>query len=94
MTRRYNLTEHDTDKARALLEEAGAQGLTLTLAALNKAENLTIAQVIQANLAAVGVSVEIDILESGSFWTLGMESEGEQWKDVQLLRDPLIFCIK
>ena len=83
--RGYNLTEHDPDKARALLEEAGAEGLTLRLAALNKAENLTIAQVIQANLAAVGVSVEIDILESGSFWTLGMESEGEQWKDVQLI---------
>ena len=83
--RGYNLTKYDPDKARALLEEAGAQGLTLRLAALNKAENLTIAQVIQANLAAVGVSVEIEIHESGSFWTLGMEPEGEQWKDIQLI---------
>ena len=55
--RGYNLTEHDPDKARELLKEAGAEGFTLKLAALNKAENLTIAQVIQANLAAVGVSL-------------------------------------
>ncbi|MEM8655248.1 MAG: ABC transporter substrate-binding protein, partial [Pseudomonadota bacterium] len=46
--------DYDPDKARALLEEAGATNLFVTLDILNQSERLTAAQVIQANLADVG----------------------------------------
>ena len=83
--RGYNLTERDPEAARALLEEAGyGGGFTTTLRVLNKATFLTMAQVIQANLAEIGIEVQIDQLDSGAWWTMGMESEGEGWKDIQL----------
>ena len=78
--------EPDLEKARALLAEAGyPDGFSCTLDILNKTERLTAAQIIQANLAEIGIQVEIQQRDSGTFWTLGMESEGDQWKNVQLL---------
>jgi peptide/nickel transport system substrate-binding protein len=74
----------DPDKARALLAEAGAEGLELELKILNETVNLSTAQIIQANLAEVGINVVITPLDSGPFWNLGLESEGEDWKDLQL----------
>jgi peptide/nickel transport system substrate-binding protein len=75
----------DLEGARALLEEAGAQNLALTLDLLNKTERTTAAQVIQANLAEVGIAVEIRPHDSGTFWTIGDESAGDAWKDLQLI---------
>ena len=60
---------------------------TVTLAILNKAERLAAAQVIQANLAAVGVTVEIEPHDSGTFWSLGAEKKGDSWKKLQLILD-------
>jgi peptide/nickel transport system substrate-binding protein len=77
--------EGDPEKARALLAEAGAEGLELTLTVRNTATFTTIAQIIQANLQDVGITCNINVLDSGVFWTIGMESEGDQWKDVQLV---------
>lgn len=82
--REANLYEYDPDKARALLEEAGVSGLTLTLDILNKSERLTAAQMIQANLADVGITVEIKQNDSGTFWTLGAK-EGNYWDKLQLI---------
>jgi peptide/nickel transport system substrate-binding protein len=83
--RGYNLTERDPDAARSLLEEAGyGGGFKTTLNVLNKADFVTMAQVVQANLAEIGIEVEINQMDSGVWWTMGMESEGEAWKDVQL----------
>ena len=59
----------------------------LTLAILNKAERLAAAQVIQANLAAVGITVEIEPHDSGTFWSLGAEKKGDSWKKLQLIID-------
>lgn len=76
----------DFDKARQLMAEAGlSDGVTLTLDVLNKSTNVAAAQVIQATLATVGVEVEVNLHEGGAFWTLGDESSGERWKDVQLI---------
>ena len=75
---------HDPDEARRLLEEAGATDLFVTLDILNQVERLTAAQVIQANLADVGIQVEIKQNDSGTFWTLGSE-EGEYWDDLQMV---------
>ena len=40
---------------------------------------------IQANLAEVGIEVQINQHDSGTFWVLGSEADGEQWKNVQLI---------
>ena len=84
--RAANLYSHNVEKAKQLLKEAGAEsGLSLTLAILNKAERLAAAQVVQANLAEVGVTVEIEPHDSGTFWSLGTEKKGDSWKKVQLI---------
>ena len=86
--RAENMTpaEPDFEGARKLLEEAGhASGLDLTLDTLNKPTYLTSVQIIQANLAEIGINVQINVHDSGTFWTLGQESAGESWKDIQLL---------
>lgn len=77
--------EGDPAKAREFLQAAGAEGVELTLETLNASTWKTIAEVIQAQLVQVGINVQINVQDSGSFWTLGMESEGERWKNVQLI---------
>jgi peptide/nickel transport system substrate-binding protein len=77
--------EGDPDRARALLAEAGAEGIELDLAVRNTATQSTAAQIIQANLQAVGINCNINLLDSGVFWTIGAEAEGDQWQDVQLI---------
>ena len=75
---------YDPAKATALISEAGATGLELTLKTLNAQDRMLAAQIIQANLGAVGIKLEIIPLESGPFWDMGQESKGEAWKDLQL----------
>ncbi len=76
--------DYDPDKARALLEQEGATDLSVTLDILNQSERLTAAQVIQANLADVGIQCEIKQNDSGTFWTLGSK-DGEYYKSLQLV---------
>ncbi|MEX2650262.1 MAG: ABC transporter substrate-binding protein [Alphaproteobacteria bacterium] len=82
--RDYNLMKYDPAASKALLAEAGVGGIELTLNIINKADDLAGAQVVQSNLAEVGIKVEIIPNDSGVYYTLGLESEGEMWKDVQL----------
>ena len=76
--------DYDPDQARALLQQEGATNLSVTLDILNQSERLTAAQVIQANLAEVGVNCEIKQNDSGTFWTLGSK-EGDYWNQLQLV---------
>jgi peptide/nickel transport system substrate-binding protein len=77
--------ERDLDQARRLLAEAGfANGVETTLAVINNTDRVSMAQVIQANLAEAGIEVEVIPYESGRWWTLGLESEGEEWKTLQM----------
>src|SRR5690606_32830681 len=64
--------------------KAGLSGATVTLDILNKAERLTAAQVVQANLQDVGLNVEIKQNDSGTFWTLGAK-ENEYSKKLQMV---------
>ena len=74
------------EEARRLLAEAGhADGFACTLDIEAKAERLLAAQVIQANLAEIGIRVQINQHDSGTFWSLGSEAEGDQWKKIQLI---------
>ncbi|MGH6933103.1 MAG: ABC transporter substrate-binding protein [Dongiaceae bacterium] len=78
---KYN---YNPDEARALLAEAGVSGLSLELKVLNDPANTTSAQVIQANLADVGIKVDIIPLDSGPYWNLGLEEQGEDWKTLEI----------
>jgi peptide/nickel transport system substrate-binding protein len=62
--------EYDPDGARALIEEAGATGLTLNLEVTAETDQITAAQIIQANLATIGVQVNINQHEAGAFWSI------------------------
>lgn len=76
----------DFAKAKEYLAAAGMSGgASVTLDVLNKPANVTTAQVIQATCAQVGISVEVNLHESGAFWSLGDSSGGERYKDIQLI---------
>ncbi len=75
----------DIEKAKALLKEAGATGLALTIDVNNTTTNVTTAQIIQANLAQIGITLEIRLHDSASFWSIGDEKAGDQWKSIQLV---------
>ena len=75
---------YDPAKAKALLSEAGVSGLELTLRTLNNQERILAAQIIQANLAAIGIKANIISLDSGPFWDMGQESKGDTWKELEL----------
>ena len=76
--------DYDPDRARELLEQEGAANLSVTLDILNQSERLSAAQVIQANLADVGINCEIKPNDSGTFWTLGSK-DGNYWNKLQLV---------
>ncbi|PAQ08914.1 ABC transporter substrate-binding protein [Mesorhizobium temperatum] len=76
--------EGDLAKAKEFLEKAGVTDLALTINCLNDSESSTIAQTVQAQLSQIGITVEVNAQDPGSFWSTGMESEGERWKDLQL----------
>ncbi|MGE3877344.1 MAG: ABC transporter substrate-binding protein [Parvibaculaceae bacterium] len=72
---------HDVEKAKALLAEAGQTSFATTLTCLNDATAQATAQIIQANLAEIGITVTINALDSGAYWALG---EGDKSKDLDL----------
>ncbi len=76
--------QYDPAKAQELMSQAGAGNLELELRTLNVQERLLAAQIIQANLAQIGITVKIIPMESGPFWEMGLESKGDTWKDLQL----------
>lgn len=77
--------EGDLERARELLRSAGVDGgLELTLDVEGTTFWLTAAQAIQASLGRAGIRIEIRAHESASFITLGDESAGDRWRDIQL----------
>ena len=73
------------EKAQQLLAESGMAGTSLAIDVVNTQAFVTTAQVIQANLAQIGINLEVNLHEGATFWILGDESAGEQWKDVELV---------
>lgn len=82
--RKESKFSYNPDEARALLAEAGVKDLSVEFKTLNEAYRVTAAQIVQANLADVGIKCELIPLDSGPFWNLGLESKGEDWKTLQL----------
>jgi len=75
----------DVEKARALLAEAGAEGVTLNLYCLTDSTTLATAQIIQASLAEAGINIEIQPTEEASYWALGDMESGEDYKSIELV---------
>ena len=75
---------YDPAKARELLAAAGAAGLELELRTLNLQERILAAQIIQANLADVGIAATVVPLDGGPFWAMGQESKGDEWKNLEI----------
>lgn len=65
--------DRDVEKATALLAETGKTGLTFSFTCLNDAQSLAVAQIAQANLAEVGITLNINALDGGAYWALGAD---------------------
>lgn len=76
---------YDPAAAKALMAEAGVTDLSLQLRYdVTDTAYASTAQIIQANLADIGIKVDLVPLDSGPYWELGVEAKGNQWKDLQL----------
>ncbi len=79
------IATRDVEKARALLAEAGAEGIELNLYALTDGTSQTIAQIIQANMAEAGITINIQPVEDAAYWALGDMTAGEGYKSIELV---------
>ena len=77
--------ERDVAAAQALLAEAGQTNIALSFACLNDATSQAIAQIVQANLAEIGVTVTINAMDPGAYWAMG---SGDASKDLELTLIP------
>jgi len=75
----------DVEKARALLAEAGAEGIELNLYHLTDSVSQAIAQIIQASLAEAGITITLQPTEDAAYWSLGDKESGEGWKSIELV---------
>ncbi len=72
----------DVEGARKLLEEAGhGGGIEVRLTLLNQSQYVTAAQVVQAQLAEAGITLNLEVLDGGSYWSMG---EGEAGENLEL----------
>jgi peptide/nickel transport system substrate-binding protein len=60
--------KRDIDAARALIQEAGAEGMTIELSYANWGSRSTQGQIIQANLAEIGLNVDLNAMDEATFW--------------------------
>jgi peptide/nickel transport system substrate-binding protein len=78
--------ERDVEQAKAYLAEAGLEGLDVTLTFENVLEGAIIAEIMQANLAEVGINVELIPQEGGLFWEEGYGLEGAQVRQLAIMQ--------
>lgn len=63
--------KRDVEAARKLLADAGVSSLKTRLTIQSSPRFQAIAEIVQANLAEIGVEVEIEALETAAYWALG-----------------------
>jgi peptide/nickel transport system substrate-binding protein len=68
--------ERDVEKAKEYMTAAGLDSLDLTITVIQLEADRTAAEVIQANLAEIGINLEIIVQDSATYYDL--ESEGMQ----------------
>lgn len=72
-------------EAKELLAAAGATGIALDIKTLaGQSEQLAAAQIIQANLVEAGIAATVTPVDSGRYWSLGSDAQGEDWKTLEL----------
>ena len=76
------LYRREVEKAKALLADAGQNGFAVTLTILNNPTDTATAQIIQANLAEVGITVTINTMDPGAYWAMGSDDKA---KDVDMV---------
>jgi peptide/nickel transport system substrate-binding protein len=79
------IATRDVEKAKALLADAGVDGLTLQLVTLTDSTSMATAQIIQASLAEAGITVEIQPTEDAAYWALGDKTQGDAYKSLELV---------
>jgi peptide/nickel transport system substrate-binding protein len=90
--------EYDLDRARALLAEAGVRGgVRARLVVFESAEWRRIAQAIQASLQPIGIQVDVDVVEFGT-WLQRLERGefdlyGMRWGTVTLDADYTLYSL-
>ncbi|WP_119270913.1 ABC transporter substrate-binding protein [Taklimakanibacter deserti] len=88
-TRAKNIIDKpDYEKAKALLAEAGVSDLKLNLATLNDSRYMTACQIIQATMAQAGITIEIQPYDEGAYWVLGDKTQGDGYKNLELVLMP------
>ncbi|WP_373352808.1 ABC transporter substrate-binding protein [Pseudoroseicyclus sp. CXY001] len=78
------LYPYDPAASEALLAEAGAEGLEVTLFFGADPDLLIAAQVIQAQLAAVGISLSIRQMDGATLTAQQQDNEGGSYKEIEL----------
>lgn len=71
----------DVELAKDYLAKAGVDSLELDLAVFDTPLYRSWGEIIQQNLAEIGISVNVLTMDSASFWSLG---EGDKGKEVEL----------
>jgi peptide/nickel transport system substrate-binding protein len=74
--------ERDVAKAKEFLAQAGLTSLDLNLAINDVSEFRTWAEIVQQNLAEVGININIVPYDSSAYWELGA---GDKGKEVELV---------
>ncbi len=70
------LYTRDVAKAQGFMDDAGLTTLDLNLAIQDTVEFRTWGEIVQANLAEIGINITIEPLDSGAFWELGAGDKG------------------
>ncbi|WP_108484134.1 ABC transporter substrate-binding protein [Oceaniglobus ichthyenteri] len=77
---------HDPQKAKDLLAEAGVSDLSISLTFGTNPDILIVAQVLQVQLAAVGISLTIRQMDSNTMIAEAQDPEGQ--KNIELIIEP------
>jgi peptide/nickel transport system substrate-binding protein len=63
--------DRDVDQAKGLLTDAGVSGLDLSFMYTEQTGSKDLAQIVQSNLADIGIKVTLNQVDAGTFYTLG-----------------------
>lgn len=75
------LYKRNVEEARKLLKESGQSNIKLKLLVLNQPAFQNMALVARALLQEIGITVEVDARDGGTFWTAG---KGDAGKDIEM----------
>lgn len=68
--------DRDVAAAKALMQSAGVSNAKLSFTCVDAASDKIVAQVVQENLAEIGIDVSINIQDAAAFWTIPGEGGG------------------